>query len=342
MKQGHRLSPIDVAKGLLILMVMYNHIGNLASASGIDDNEVINFIPKTRFFTPFFMPAFFVIVGICSNFNKSFMNFIYSNVKSLLIPAVSLLFIRILVRYVFTGTFSRLEWNGVTSWSVVYTLGYWNWFLTALFTTKILFYIIKRWIYKTSNCIIFLGIIHILGIILYNVKGSGYLFVNYYFYQHALMFAIYIGIGYYIKKKIVLSKSLLYTNCGIYIVIYLVYFFLDRQLPCITSDPYLSIYDIIPHFLLSVSGCFVILGFSKIINKNLFLETLGKNTLVIYCLHFQFMFSYYEIFKVSLNDMSIHKTIISLLIMFSFTLCGCLLCSKLLNYKYFRLLLGKF
>lgn len=129
----HRLNYIDVAKGLLILMVIYNHTGNLAVASGVH-NSVIDFIPETRFFKPFFMPAFFVIAGMCSNYNRDFKSFFISNAKALLIPAVSLLFVRILVRYIFTGTFSSMEWSGICSKSAIFNLGYWNWFLTALFT----------------------------------------------------------------------------------------------------------------------------------------------------------------------------------------------------------------
>ena len=45
MKQ--RLNYIDIAKGILILMVIYNHTENLASASGVH-NLVIDIIPNTR------------------------------------------------------------------------------------------------------------------------------------------------------------------------------------------------------------------------------------------------------------------------------------------------------
>lgn len=166
-KEKQRLNSIDVAKGILILMVIYNHTGNLASASGVH-NELIDSIPETRFFLPFFMPAFFIIAGYCSNYEKNYKRFIIANAKALLIPAVLLLFVRMLVRFVLTGTFSALEWNGITSKSAIFNLGYWNWFLTALFFTKVLFYILFHGIKSFRIRFAIICLLHVLGVIIYN------------------------------------------------------------------------------------------------------------------------------------------------------------------------------
>lgn len=334
-----RLNYIDVAKGILILMVIYNHTGNLAVASGIH-NSVIDFIPETRFFHSFFMPAFFVIAGMCSNYNKDFKSFCISNAKALLIPAVTLLFVRILVRYIFTGTFSNLEWNAICSKVAIFNLGYYNWFLTALFTTKVMFYAILHAIKDYRLRIIVLTGIHVLGVIIFNFKGNGAIFYNFYFYQHALMFLLYIEIGYEISKNNINSWGFK-INTLIFFVFYVSYLLLSREIPSITSDPYVPIFDIIPHLFMSVCGSLMLIELSKIINKNS-MEEFGKHSLVIYCLHFQFMFSYYHIFRDQLNTMGTHHTITALLILYVFTSLGCLLCSKLLNFRYIRWILGKF
>lgn len=335
-----RLNYIDVAKGLLILMVIYNHTGNLAVASGIN-NSVIDFIPETSFFKPFFMPAFFVIAGMCSNYNRDFKSFFISNAKALLIPAVTLLFVRILVRYIFTGTFSSLEWSGICSKFAIVNLGDWNWFLTALFTTKVMFYSMIHAIKDYRMRIILQIGIHVVGVIFFNFKGDGVVFYNFYFYQHALMFLLYIGIGYEIKKNNIKSWGLK-INTLIFFVFYISYLLLSRIVPSITSDPYVPIIDIIPHLLMSICGSLMLIELSKKINKNLFMEEFGRHSLVIYCLHFQFMFSYYQIFRDQLNAMGTHHTITALLILYVFTSLGCLLCSKLLNLRYLRWILGKF
>ena len=174
-----RLNYIDIAKGILILMVIYGHTGNLAVASSVN-NEVINFIPETTFFKPFIMPAFFVIAGLCSNYNKSFREFLVSNAKALLIPAVLLLFVRMAVRFVLTGTFSTLEWGGITSKSAIFNFGYWNWFLTALFFTKLLFYALLHVIKSFKVRLAIILLIHVLGVVYFNMKGDGIIFYNFF------------------------------------------------------------------------------------------------------------------------------------------------------------------
>ena len=335
-----RLNYIDVAKGILILMVIYNHTGGLALASGVH-NEVIDIIPDTRFFLPFFMPAFFVIAGYCSNYEKRIKDFVISNAKALLIPAVLLLFVRIFVRFVFTGTFSALEWNGITSKFAIFHLGYWNWFLTALFFTKVLFYFLLHWVKTFKSRFIIACAIHIVGVLFFNYKGEGFFFFNFYFYQHVLMYLLFVEIGYDLTKKSIKSFGLIANAC-IFFVLYLGYLFVGRRLPSITSDPYVPVIDIIPHLIMAICGSFMIMELSKRIGKSVFLEKFGQHSLVIYCLHFQFMFSFYSIFKEQLNTMSVHHTVTSLIILYVFTVYGCLWFSKLLNAKYLKWMLGKF
>lgn len=340
MDMKQRLNYVDVAKGLLILMVIYNHTGNLASASGVH-NELIDFIPETHFFKPFFMPAFFIIAGYCSNYEKSFKKFVITNAKALLIPAVLLLFVRMLVRFVFTGTFSTLEWNGITSKAAIFNLGYWNWFLTALFFTKALFYVLLHGIKLFRIRFAIICLLHVLGVIIYNFKGERIIYYNFYFYQHVLMYVVFIEIGYDISIKIYKGLGLP-TNMVVFFAVYIAYLLIGRKIPSITSDPYLPIVDIIPHLIMAVCGSLMIIELSKKIKENDSLEAFGRHSLVIYCLHFQFMFSFYQIFKDQLNMMSFHHTVTSLIILYVFTAYGCLWCSKLLNTKYLKWMLGKF
>ena len=338
MKQ--RLNYIDVAKGLLILMVIYGHTGNLALGLGVH-NKVIDIIPETLFFKPFFMPAFFVIAGYCSNYEKRIKDFVILNAKALLIPAVLLLFVRIFVRFVFTGTFSTLEWNGIASKGAIFHLGYWNWFLTALFSTKVLFYLLLHWVKTFKSRFIIVSVIHILGVLFLNYKGEGIFFFNFYFYQHALMYLLFVEIGYDLAKNNIKSFGLT-TNAGIFFVLYFGYLFIGRKLPAITSDPYVPVIDIIPHLIMAICGSLMIMELSKRIGKSEFLEEFGRHSLVIYCLHFQFMFSFYQIFKEQLNLMGVHHTLTSLIILYFFTAYGCLWFSKLLNTKYLKWIIGKF
>ena len=84
----HRDSSIDVMKGILILLVILNHITGVALKLGME-NKTVNVLHICRYlYIPFFMPAFFIITGYCSNFNKSFKAIVINGIKTLILPSV--------------------------------------------------------------------------------------------------------------------------------------------------------------------------------------------------------------------------------------------------------------
>jgi fucose 4-O-acetylase-like acetyltransferase len=155
------------------------------------------------------------------------------------------------------------------------------------------------------------------------------------------MFLVFIEVGYELAKSNLKSFGLP-INTALFGIFCIGYYFISRKLPSITSDPYLPIVDILPHFIMACCGSLMLIELSKKIGTNTFFEQFGKHSLVIYCLHFQFMFSFYQIFKEQLNTMNVHYTISALIILYIFTAYGCLYCSKLLNTKYLKWILGKF
>ena len=88
-KEG-RDSSIDMAKGILIAMLIFHHIVDVCAQLDVS-NIVISAMRsiQKQMIVCYFMPAFFMITGICSNFNKPFVPFVKNQIKSLLIPAVS-------------------------------------------------------------------------------------------------------------------------------------------------------------------------------------------------------------------------------------------------------------
>ena len=81
--QKERLSYIDVAKGVLILFLLMGHALLFIRNEGVNDS-FINGFQNIRIFlwTPYYMPAFFVITGFCSHFNKPFLPFLWKNAGS--------------------------------------------------------------------------------------------------------------------------------------------------------------------------------------------------------------------------------------------------------------------
>ena len=90
-----RLNWIDSSKGLLILLVVLGHITIYANANHIN-NPIFNEIGNSYgLYSPFYMAAFFVITGFVSNFDKPYREFLSSNIKSLLIPSITLILLSV-------------------------------------------------------------------------------------------------------------------------------------------------------------------------------------------------------------------------------------------------------
>ena len=76
---------IDIAKGLLILMVVIHHLPQVGNRLCNLNSEFLNTINSYSFVvSAFFMQAFFIITGLCSSFNKPVKQFISSNFKTLI------------------------------------------------------------------------------------------------------------------------------------------------------------------------------------------------------------------------------------------------------------------
>lgn len=87
-----RLHYIDVFKGICIMLVVIHH-SPLALNGGFAPSGTFLWL-LNNFIIAFFMPAFFVATGYCSNFSKPFKIFLWQNVKSILIPCYCLWFFR--------------------------------------------------------------------------------------------------------------------------------------------------------------------------------------------------------------------------------------------------------
>lgn len=81
----NRISYFDVEKGILMLMVIFGHCINWNNEA-IKDVDITMLEPIKSLWLSFFMPAFFVITGMCSNFDRKFKDFLLRNFKGLLIP----------------------------------------------------------------------------------------------------------------------------------------------------------------------------------------------------------------------------------------------------------------
>lgn len=334
-----RKSYIDVAKGLLILMVVYGHIyGNASSMVDFTTVEVIH--QSCSLFIPFYMPCFFVLTGFCSSFNKPFIHFLLKSLKTIILPGVILSFLLLL---------TNLNHDSVINWAkniVLYGGDYW--FLSSLFLARIIYWFIDNYVkrirYKTLLCVSSF----VLGYSL-SILYSG---VEYWWFIHALLLLPYLGFG-QLLKVYKLKSSIIYSL--IYIA-FLVMTALLAHYSIFRIDYYYHVPGISQKLLnvnytmlasliaLSFSGSLLLISISKRINTSTVLEFLGKNSLVIYCVHgtiLQIAIRRVGGAFLQFNNSEI-SCAMSILIAFIVTIAINCLIAYVLNQKYIKILIGKF
>ena len=273
-----RIQILDVYKGLLILIVLFHHIS--AQIDGIGINECVKqynlyMLPT---YCAWFMPAFFLTTGFCSNFNKQFLPFLYSNFRTLLWPAIT----SFAIIYTFRSIWYYDKSILVDSLSLIPLWGF-NWFLMALFLSKILLWVINR--YFVSNLIKGMLFIFIAFIAIY-MNDVNFLGNNWLHHRHALYLSLFLFIGYVIKSKDVEYKKYFRICGGIYIPLLFVSMKTIGVLPGIAGVWInFDVSQVLFHVLLAITGsCFCLCIANLFINFK-FLNFIGINSLVFYLFH---------------------------------------------------------
>lgn len=283
-----RLHFIDVAKGILIVLVVIGHLANALSASVNDDDIFLLCFCNVRkyIWSPFYMPAFFIISGLCSNFNLEFFVFLRKNVKSLLIPAVLFGIPLYLAKFL---------QHTVNITDCCYGILFQSfWFLRSLFLSKMLYWTLckfcgKHVIVKFLFCFLLSFVVSVFcGNIGSNDPG---------FVVHSCLLLPFLWIGQFFKSFDYSKWSLSFVSLLVYVTIVLVSFLMDVRLPYITLATRVSGITFLPMLLLSVSGTVVVLKVSRLIVNSLLLEKMGKQSLSLYLLHLIFMPVYSKIWN---------------------------------------------
>lgn len=322
-----RFQYIDIMKGILILLVVYGHTAWQAHEVGIH-NQTIEILGQISFFyEPFYMAAFFAITGYCSNFKKSYKDFLISDIKTLLFPSVSLCVVAAFIRYLIMG---EIDLSWITPHRLLRFCSL-HWFLPALFWAKQIHFFLHRFNqYVVSIIYIFLAFVGF-----YLVGHT----TEYWWFYHALMFVIYLQFGSLIKSIPIPSKS-------IYVILYLVVVIalltITGNVPKVTSETNMQGWQMPIFILTSCIGTLGMFWISQKIHTCKFLEYFGRNSIVIYCVHFTLMNDFYRLFADSINTMNVYQSVFTLILMYSMILTICTCVCWMLNFKYTRWIVGKF
>lgn len=135
---SERIRYFDVAKGILIILLVFAHFRSAVARMPYESPYFEWVYGWNNIFTCFYMPAFFMISGYCSNFKKPANIFFPSLLKSLLLPIITLSLL--------TVTASALIYHDNLLNKIAESVikGFGLWFLWALLWGKSIVYLIEK------------------------------------------------------------------------------------------------------------------------------------------------------------------------------------------------------
>lgn len=273
MTLNNRKSYIDIAKGILIICLCFHHFPQALKQLNIFGGGDFSFIWLTyKFYACYFMQAFFIISGLCSNFEKDLKSFFYGNLKGLVIPAICFDIIIRIISYIAWGKFSG---NGF-------------WFLYTLFACKMLYWGINKINIRQGWKDAGLFLISLLMIrIAAFCKGHNLEEYNYVYYQNVLAMFFFLHIGAFLKRFTSHHDRIFLFGTLVFILLLGSHLIYGLTMPFVGAG--ISNLDrvYIPHYILfGLSGSFSIFYISKKINRCGILEKIGQVSLLIYGFHF--------------------------------------------------------
>lgn len=272
-----RLPYIDIAKGILILFLLYGHSTLFTRRMGYEDESMIlwnRFIP---WYNSFFMPAFFIITGFCSSYKGKFLDYLSKSVKTLLLPAVVIVTAnRYLNDLLLQNEITVSHLTDLSGWLV--DKG--PWFIFALFWSKLLYWVLYRFPLKYQVAVIafiyLLGFVAVRFIPIPNIQS----------YQHAMLLLPFLAFGAFLKEHRDLLDRYLKPIALFGAVSITLQWILSLlggvSLPSLDANINVSIRTFPIHIVNSISGTAFIIYLSQLLGNNSFLQTIGKGTLLLY------------------------------------------------------------
>lgn len=350
-----RIHWIDVTKGILIILMVLGHIQVVSGYHGIDNSDLIRCIFFSGVWGCFFMQAFFVLTGYTTNFEKDFKSYLISNVKTLVVPWFSFSIITRMLGHLFFYQSFYDEIGGVRYFFLIEDY----WFIHALLFGKIVYYFIRKWIKQDLirfPLLLGMTIVGFYSISYFYSLGieKPYHAYNYLHFKDFLCMTIFLWVGDYLKRKELFQKLLK----GRYYAVILFLFLLGNafkmfskikgiEVPALSSvilshgGNITSIIQVPAFLFYTITGSLSCFGLARLINKSLILEYFGKNSLVVYCIHFIFLDIYLTLISKFLLPFGVVNALLFTLLVLILTLISCIPIVKLLQYKPFSFMIGK-
>ena len=328
LKKG-RVHWVDVAKGILILLLLEHHFISAMRVLDIDDKPYGFVYCWNIIFSSFFMQGFFFLSGYCSNFLKPKKDFFIGVFTQLIVPFVCF---EIIICLYWAKSFSLLDIYDFWLQSKGTSL----WFLNALIVSKVFIWCFIRCI-KSELSLFLLSLLILVGAIAlnqYRVVG------NFLFIKNALGSIFFVAVGYICKKDSILKKFRILGGGFPYILLLLLLF--DKPIPSFTAWIGVSLCKLPVFLITSLSGTMALINVCKMIQKNEILEFFGKNTLIVYCSHFIPLTLILSFCVKVVDPISLTERISIIIFTYLMEIFVMVVLIELFKFKPFKWLLGKF
>lgn len=250
-----RLDYIDVAKGILVLLMVLHHVSywvvDYCNVHTCFTESIHNL--RWYIYGSYFMTAFFVITGLCSNFDKEIKQFVTGNCVSLLLPMF------------------------------IMGHGHISWFLACMFTSKMIYWALLR----LSHSRYFIGSISILlsmlGCLVHKDNT-----LDLWAWQHALVVMPFIFMGHQFNA-VFSNQSYCLTGSVLFVILTIIlllcdfspfYFEFGYHIELLTYPLFL--------FFAIIGSCFIIY-LSTLFHGVPLLGFFGRYSIVVYLLHSYFL-----------------------------------------------------
>ena len=331
MGKGKRLHYMDIAKGILILLLIEHHRGHIQSYNGIDTSMFDMHLGNWQLmFICFFMQAFFFISGYCSNFKKPAKNFVWTQVKGILIPTI---FFQIGWCIFFSLNFATYTWKQ----DILNIPNTTYWFLIALFFSKIIVYTLNSLEWSDKKVLIVTFGITTIGLLNSNYNIIG----NYLAFNQILMACFYVALGHYMNKEQNIYNKCLEYSITLFPWAVLILIMFKRDIPYATGAVNCQLQYIPIFFLLTLSGTFALLYICRLIGHMHFLEYVGRNSLIVYGFHYCVAIYVSNIIWTAMVPQSLVQIGVYILILLLSVTLLCVLLIYICKYKPISWILGK-
>lgn len=324
---------IDIARGILIIMVVYYH-----TMLPVE----IPFVTSiwNRFcFISFFMAGFFIITGLVTNFHRdSWLQFLWKKFKGVIIPTITFLFIQHWLPSLFDST----DIPPFFGFPFELFYGKMPWFISALFFSLIINYALIRYIKKKPFILLSSFVLYLLGIISHT---QGWILDRnevIYCINHILTMNIFLTIG-YMLRDVKLRWWYILIFIPLFEAVILSTNFLPYGIPFIAGGTlYVDYVSMIPFLIMALCGSLTLLILCQFLKENSVLEYVGRHTLGIYILQGGLISPLLHLLLLRQSGISEYsQVIIFFLIVILVTLISAII-SQLLNSKHLKWSMGKF